>query len=159
MSTSSVNAFIYVNHGPYEATAAGYILLSMVSIVWMYRYGEWSSKAERQRVADWLVHLNEQHKQLEEEVRRQVQMMQSARSNVATPGRISRKARIGNVKMSCTNNTPTLISTSISRVNGRMNSSADALNSPIWLRLGKERLIIPRCFTVQATDPILLIAG
>lgn len=79
-STSAVNYFIYRNDARSEATAAGFILLSMVSIVWIFYFGESSVRAERRQVAAWMVHLNAKQKTLEEELRHQMSLLNGSRS-------------------------------------------------------------------------------
>ncbi|KAK3311675.1 high osmolarity signaling protein SHO1 [Chaetomium strumarium] len=47
LSTSSVNGLIHTNHGAKEASAAGFILLAMVTIVWIFYFGSAPSAVPR----------------------------------------------------------------------------------------------------------------
>ncbi|KAH8879364.1 high osmolarity signaling protein [Thozetella sp. PMI_491] len=47
LTTSSVNALVYSNNGAKEAAAAGFILLSMVTIFWIFYFGSAPSATPR----------------------------------------------------------------------------------------------------------------
>ncbi|KIW04709.1 uncharacterized protein PV09_04442 [Verruconis gallopava] len=55
-TTSSVNSLVYSSSGAKEAAAAGFILLSMVAIVWIFYYGSKPSAAHRTYVDSFALH-------------------------------------------------------------------------------------------------------
>lgn len=74
---SSVNALIYVSDGAHEAAAAGFILLSMVSLVWIFRYGEWAARMERGRIARFLKETIDHNNHIEGELRHKLAMLEA----------------------------------------------------------------------------------
>jgi len=58
-TTSSVNSLIYSNSSAKEAAAAGFILLSMVAIVWMFYYGSSQSATHRRFLDSFALHKGE----------------------------------------------------------------------------------------------------
>jgi len=63
-TTSSVNSLVYSPDGAKEAAAAGFILLSMVAIVWMFVYGADHSSSARRFVDSYALNrpdLNSSH--------------------------------------------------------------------------------------------------
>ncbi|KAF2139033.1 uncharacterized protein K452DRAFT_79813 [Aplosporella prunicola CBS 121167] len=55
-TTSAVNSLVYRNDGAKEAAAAGFILLSMVAIIWIFYYGSQPSAAHRTFVDSFALH-------------------------------------------------------------------------------------------------------
>nr|OQO30856.1 High osmolarity signaling protein SHO1A [Rachicladosporium sp. CCFEE 5018] len=55
-TTSSVNSLIYNSQPAKEAAAAGFILLSMVSIVWIFYYGSQPTASHRQTLDSFALH-------------------------------------------------------------------------------------------------------
>lgn len=55
-TTSSVNSLVYSPIAPFEAAAAGYILLSMISIVWIFYYGSQPAARHRTFVDSYALH-------------------------------------------------------------------------------------------------------
>jgi len=55
-TTSSVNSLVYSPSGAKEAAAAGFILLSMVSIVWIFYYGSKPNASHRAYVDSFALH-------------------------------------------------------------------------------------------------------
>jgi len=55
-TTSSVNSLIYSSDAAAEAAAAGFILLSMVCIVWIFFYGSQPSAAHRHAIDSFALH-------------------------------------------------------------------------------------------------------
>ena len=58
-TTSSVNSLVYSNSGSKEAAAAGFILQSMVAIVWIFYYGARPSAAHRMYLDSFALHKGE----------------------------------------------------------------------------------------------------
>ncbi|KAF2758335.1 high osmolarity signaling protein sho1 [Pseudovirgaria hyperparasitica] len=56
MTTASVNSLVYNPNGAIEAAAAGFILLSMVNIVWMLYYGSQPGAAHKAYVDSFSLH-------------------------------------------------------------------------------------------------------
>lgn len=55
-TSSSVNSLVYSPVAPFEAAAAGYILLSMVAIVWIFYYGSQPQASHRTFVDSYALH-------------------------------------------------------------------------------------------------------
>ncbi|KAF2134706.1 high osmolarity signaling protein SHO1 [Dothidotthia symphoricarpi CBS 119687] len=55
-TTSSVNSLVYSPIAPFEAAAAGYILLSMITIVWIFFYGSQPQASHRTFVDSYALH-------------------------------------------------------------------------------------------------------
>ncbi|KAL6157439.1 Transmembrane osmosensor [Exserohilum turcicum] len=55
-TTSSVNSLVYSPVTPFEAAAAGYILLSMIAIVWIFYYGSQPQASHRAFVDSYALH-------------------------------------------------------------------------------------------------------
>lgn len=60
-ASSSANSLIYSNEKAHEAAAAGFILLSMVTIVWMLYYGAQPAGAARGRIDSFALQRDGQH--------------------------------------------------------------------------------------------------
>jgi SHO1 osmosensor len=58
-TTSSVNSLVYSSSGAKEAAAAGFILLSMVCIVWIFYYGSKPNASHRTYVDSFALHKGE----------------------------------------------------------------------------------------------------
>jgi len=56
LTSSSVNAMIYSSNGAKEAAAAGFILLSMVNIVWIFYFGSTPSAVPRAYLDSFALH-------------------------------------------------------------------------------------------------------
>jgi len=56
LTSSSVNSLIYSSNGAKEASAAGHILLSMVSIVWIFYFGSTPSAVPRAYLDSFALH-------------------------------------------------------------------------------------------------------
>ncbi|KAF2656436.1 hypothetical protein K491DRAFT_596865 [Lophiostoma macrostomum CBS 122681] len=55
-TTSSVNSLVYSSVAAFEAAAAGYILLSMIAIVWIFYYGSQPQASHRAFVDSYALH-------------------------------------------------------------------------------------------------------
>ncbi|KAF2015650.1 high osmolarity signaling protein sho1 [Aaosphaeria arxii CBS 175.79] len=55
-TTSSVNSLVYSANAAFEAAAAGFILLSMIAIVWIFYYGSQPQAGPRQFVDSYALH-------------------------------------------------------------------------------------------------------
>ncbi|KAI4722309.1 high osmolarity signaling protein sho1 [Aureobasidium sp. EXF-10727] len=55
-TTSSVNSLVYSSDGAHEAAAAGFILLSMVAIVWIFYYGSQPTASSRNVIDSFALH-------------------------------------------------------------------------------------------------------
>lgn len=55
-TTSAVNSLVYSSDGAHEAAAAGFILLSMVAIVWIFYYGSQPTSVPRHAIDSFALH-------------------------------------------------------------------------------------------------------
>lgn len=56
MTTSAVNSLIYESEGTMEAAAAGFILLSIIAIVWIFYFGSTPASSNRRYVDSFALH-------------------------------------------------------------------------------------------------------